>query len=59
MFIISDFFLCSFRKKSLDLENLHHATLGVVPDGTGELNILLQSGKFLKEQQTGKFSKLK
>jgi hypothetical protein len=41
------------------LENLHHATLGVVPDGTGELNILLQSGKFLKEQQTGKFSKLK
>jgi hypothetical protein len=41
------------------LKNLHHATLGVIPDGRGELNILLQSGKFLKEQQAGKFSKFK
>jgi hypothetical protein len=43
------------------LQNLHHVTLGVVSDGTGDikLNIVLQSGKFLKEQQAGKFSKFK
>jgi hypothetical protein len=35
----SQFVPLSIRKKSLDLQNLHHATLGEVPDGTGDIRV--------------------